>query len=65
MSARNIYQVKPLGDQWAVVKENTVLSSYPLKKSAVAAAQKFANKIISSQVIVYRKDGSLQKPFYN
>lgn len=65
MSARNIYQVKPFGDKWAVIKEDNIVNSYPQKKTAVAAAERFAKKYISSQVIVYRKDGSVQKPFVN
>ncbi|GAB4368798.1 MAG: hypothetical protein Kow0042_10180 [Calditrichia bacterium] len=60
MAARNIFRVMPEGDHWIVRKDGKVISTHQEKNSAIEAANKLANKQISSQVIVYRPDGSIQ-----
>lgn len=65
MSARNIFRVIPKGRKWQVRKNGSILSSHAKRKSAVEKAVQMAEDVISSQVIVYRPDGSLQKGFVN
>ncbi|MEJ2633947.1 MAG: DUF2188 domain-containing protein [Calditrichia bacterium] len=65
MSARNIFRVIPKGRKWQVRKNGSILSSHAQKKCAVEDAVQMAEDVISSQVIVYRPDGSLQKGFVN
>jgi hypothetical protein len=60
MSARNIFQVIPSGDNWEVRKNGQLLFSDSLKTIAVKKARQLAGNLISSQVLVYRSDGSVQ-----
>ncbi len=62
MSARNIFFVKPSGDDWEVTKNDVMLSRHPRKDQAISDARRLSRNVISSQVVIYRKDGSIYKP---
>lgn len=64
MAARNIYRVQPNGEMWEVLKEGVLLSSHQVKANAVLRAEKFADQQISSRVLVYRPDGSIQESIF-
>ena len=62
MAARNVFRVKPTGNKWIVEKGDMVLGSYLLKDDALSQASKLAEEKISSQVLIYRPDGSIFHP---
>jgi hypothetical protein len=65
MAARHIYQVIPESGRWSVRKDSTILSKHDKKDLAEQEAQSLALKIISSLVLVYRLDGSIQKSVFH
>jgi hypothetical protein len=65
MAARHIYQVIPDSGMWSVIKDSTILSKHDNKDLAEEEAQNLAVKIMSSLVLVYRPDGSIQKSVFH
>ncbi len=65
MSARNIFRVIPRNGRWNVVKDDRLLSTHEVKELAIKRAHELAGNKLSSQVLVYRMDGSVHKPFMN
>ena len=58
--ARSVYRVVPDGDDWVVKKDGAVLSRHSTKQPAIdsAIAKALANQ--PSQVVVHRKDGTIE-----
>jgi hypothetical protein len=65
MAARHIYQVIPESGSWSVMKDNILLSKHKNQNLAEEEAVKLAVKIMSSLVLVYRADGSIQKSSFH
>ncbi|MEJ2052132.1 MAG: DUF2188 domain-containing protein [Calditrichota bacterium] len=65
MAARHIYQVIPESGQWSVIKDSILLSNHENQNLAEEEAMKLAVKIMSSLVLVYRADGSIQKSSFH
>ncbi len=61
MAARNIFVVKPLEDSWVVLKDGALLGTFPERQDAIRQARKLSQSRLSSQVLVYRPDGSIIK----
>ena len=61
MAARNIFVVKPVEDSWVILKDGALLGSYPERQAAIRQALKLSQARLSSQVLVYRPDGSIIK----
>ena len=65
MAARHTYQIIPDSDSWSVIKDKILLSKHENQDLAEEEAVKLAVKIISSLVLVYRVDGSIQKSSFH
>ena len=65
MADQTVYHVTPHDEGWAVTKEGaTRASAVEAKKGeAVDTAREYAKKQTPSQVIVHKKDGTIQKQF--
>lgn len=62
MAARNVFRVIPNGKSWSIVKNGDVLSTHVILEKALRKARMLADRTISSQILVYRPDGSMYKP---
>ena len=65
MAARNIYKVKFQDEKWFIQKDNVILGRFASRKSAVRRALLKARSQLSSQVIIFRPNGSIQETFCN
>ena len=63
MAARTVYHVKPSDDGWVVEKEGAkrASSKHGKKDEAVKQARSYAEKQQPSQIIIHKKDGSIQE----
>jgi len=64
MAARNKLKVIWNDEKWQVVKDGKVLNGYSSKEKAEQYARRIARRMISSQVLIYRSNGSIQKSFF-
>lgn len=62
MGNRTVYHVVPDGTKWRVKVEGSALSgrSFSLKESAISYARQQAKANEPSQVVVHKKDGTIQ-----
>jgi hypothetical protein len=65
MAARNIYKVKYQDKKWFIQKDNMILGRFASRKSAVRRAILKAKSQLSSQVIIFRPNGSIQESICN
>ena len=65
MAARYIFRVFLKKDKWLVLKDSVVLGSYNNKENASRRAKMMAARFRSSQVLVYRPNGSIEARFFN
>lgn len=63
MSTRKKYWVVPNGSQWQVKHEGTLLSTHWLKETAVDEGRRVAKRNTPSQLLIMRKDGTIEKEF--
>lgn len=58
--ARKVYRVQFISERWCVRHEGATLSSHVLKSDAVSSGQKVAKANRPSQLVVHRKDGTIE-----
>ncbi|NAS22162.1 DUF2188 domain-containing protein [Herbidospora sp. NEAU-GS84] len=61
--ARKIYRVVPAASQWQVKKDGNVLATFNLKTDAVSHGQQLAKANMPSQLVIYLKDGTIEKEY--
>lgn len=62
MAKRTVYHVSPSGDRWKVKREGAAQAAktFDLKAAAITYARSVAKNNKPSQVIVHRKDGTIE-----
>jgi hypothetical protein len=65
MAARNIFRVFLKAGKWQVSRDGKDIGTYSQRKEAEQVAQNLATELFSSQVLIYRNFGSIEKSFSN
>ncbi len=65
MAARKIFKVFLKAGKWRVSEDGKNLGEYQQRDEATQMARDLALDILSSQVLVYRDYGSIEKSFCN
>ena len=58
--ARKRYDVSPDGDDWKVTTDGTTVKKFDTKQPAIDEAVRRAKPKGPSQVVIHRKDGTIQ-----
>ncbi len=58
--ARKVYHVTPDGTDWKVTHGGATISRHRTKDDAIAAARRLALANQPSQVVLHRKDGTIE-----
>jgi hypothetical protein len=65
MAARRVFKVYFKSGKWRITLHGEVIGEYPRREEAEQIAQGMAAAIVSSQVLIYRNYGSVEKSFFN
>jgi hypothetical protein len=65
MAARSIFRVFLKAGRWRIACNGEVIGEYPRREEAEHIAQRMAAEVLSSQVLIYRNYGSIEKSFFN
>ena len=65
MAARYIFRVLFKRDKWLVLRDSVELGRYENKEKATRRAKGLAARLRSSQVLIFRPNGSIEDRFFN
>jgi hypothetical protein len=65
MAARSVFKVFFKAEKWRIARNGEVIGEYTRRDEAEQIAQGMAAEIVSSQVLIYRNYGSIEKSFFN
>jgi hypothetical protein len=65
MAARNIIRVFWKAGKWQVSRDGKEIGVYNQREEAEQGARNLADELFSSQILIYRNFGSIEKSFSN